>query len=330
MSNEIKGVGNSYTAEFWEYDPRIGRRWNVDPVIDPSESPYATNKNNPILFEDPEGDCPTCPKPKEDGKAEGDLSTTSTRVFGARNSTVDTENWHWHAGSTDYNTKAGWYNNEDYQKVLSGPAKDAAGFLGMYSNAVGYNGNWSDEQKANVSDTRLGRFLSDKNSDGFNFQFGRATTNAANERNFSVTGTTMPSGFNVEDMVGLGLLGKGLVQMAGRKIIGSAQTTGTLGHAFTSNVIAWRYALDPRVSRVSLDLGYKKLLGLQTAPFKWGPRPDIGVFFRNGRVKVFEVVSRTDVERNLINRNADFMRRWSIGGETPITVKPFSLRSLYK
>ena len=84
------------------------------------------------------------------------------------------------------------------------------------------------------------------------------------------------------------------------------------------------------MSRVSLDLGYKKLLGLQTAPFKWGPRPDIGVFFRNGRVKVFEVVSRTDVERNLINRNADFMRRWSIGGETPITVKPFSLRSLYK
>src|SRR6478736_3791665 len=35
MSNEIKGVGNSYTAEFWEYDPRLGRRWNVDPMTNP-------------------------------------------------------------------------------------------------------------------------------------------------------------------------------------------------------------------------------------------------------------------------------------------------------
>jgi hypothetical protein len=30
-SDEIKGSGNSYTAEFWEYDPRLGRRWNMDP-----------------------------------------------------------------------------------------------------------------------------------------------------------------------------------------------------------------------------------------------------------------------------------------------------------
>lgn len=330
MSNEIKGVGNSYTAEFWEYDPRAGRRWNVDPVIDPSESPYATNKNNPILFDDPEGDCPTCPKPEKDGKAEGDITTTSTRVFGARNSYVDKQNWHWHAGSEEYKTKAGWYNDADYQKALSGPAKDAAGFLGMYSNAVSNNGNWNDEQKANASNSKLARFLSDRNSDGFNFEFGKATTNAAREKNFGVTGFTTQSGFNVEDMVGLGLLTKGLLQMAGRKIIGSAQTTGTFGHAFTSDLIAWRYALDPRVSRVSLDLGYKRLLGLQTAPFKWGPRPDVGIFFKSGRVKVFEVMSRTDVESNLINRNVRFMRTWSIGGETPIVVKPFSLKALYK
>ena len=47
-SNEIKGEGNSYTAEFWEYDPRLGRRWNVDPVKKPFESPYVTFSNNPI------------------------------------------------------------------------------------------------------------------------------------------------------------------------------------------------------------------------------------------------------------------------------------------
>ena len=29
--NEIYGTGNLNTAEYWEYDARIGRRWNVDP-----------------------------------------------------------------------------------------------------------------------------------------------------------------------------------------------------------------------------------------------------------------------------------------------------------
>ena len=55
-SDEIKGEGNSYTAEFWEYDPRIGRRWNIDPVVFPSFSPYSTNFCNPISFSDPNGD----------------------------------------------------------------------------------------------------------------------------------------------------------------------------------------------------------------------------------------------------------------------------------
>jgi hypothetical protein len=52
-SDEIKGSGNSYTAEFWEYDPRIGRRWNVDPVY--KHSPYEAFAGNPIIFSDPMG-----------------------------------------------------------------------------------------------------------------------------------------------------------------------------------------------------------------------------------------------------------------------------------
>ncbi|MBN9381989.1 MAG: RHS repeat protein, partial [Chitinophagaceae bacterium] len=40
-SDEIKGSGNSYTAEFWEYDPRIGQRWNLDPKPTIGVSPYA-------------------------------------------------------------------------------------------------------------------------------------------------------------------------------------------------------------------------------------------------------------------------------------------------
>ncbi len=61
MDNEISGTGNSYTAEYWQYDSRLGRRWNVDPVRVTWESPYATFRNNPIVFNDPDGDCPDCP-----------------------------------------------------------------------------------------------------------------------------------------------------------------------------------------------------------------------------------------------------------------------------
>src|SRR5690554_3614816 len=46
--NEISGMGNHNTAEFWEYDTRLGRRWNVDPVDQISVSNYAVNGNNPI------------------------------------------------------------------------------------------------------------------------------------------------------------------------------------------------------------------------------------------------------------------------------------------
>jgi hypothetical protein len=51
------------TAEFWEYDSRIGRRWNLDPVVSPWESQYATFHNNPIALSDPYGDSPDDPKP---------------------------------------------------------------------------------------------------------------------------------------------------------------------------------------------------------------------------------------------------------------------------
>ncbi len=53
---EITGQeGSHYTAMFWEYDTRIARRWNVDPVTYPWQSSYATFNNNPIIFTDPLG-----------------------------------------------------------------------------------------------------------------------------------------------------------------------------------------------------------------------------------------------------------------------------------
>ena len=55
-TDEISGTGNHNTALFWEYDTRLGRRWNIDPVIKPGESSYATFGGNPILMVDPSGD----------------------------------------------------------------------------------------------------------------------------------------------------------------------------------------------------------------------------------------------------------------------------------
>jgi len=54
--DEISGSGNHNTALFWEYDTRLGRRWNTDPVVKPWESSYACLYNNPIRVIDPYGD----------------------------------------------------------------------------------------------------------------------------------------------------------------------------------------------------------------------------------------------------------------------------------
>jgi hypothetical protein len=57
--DEVYGAGNLNTAEFWEYDTRIGRRWNVDPIYNAWESRYAVNGNNPNFFSDPLGNYKT-------------------------------------------------------------------------------------------------------------------------------------------------------------------------------------------------------------------------------------------------------------------------------
>ncbi|MBL4709024.1 MAG: RHS repeat protein, partial [Flavobacteriales bacterium] len=54
--DEIAGTSNHFTAQFWEYDPRVVSRWNMDPKPNPSFSPYAINQGNPIRYSDPMGD----------------------------------------------------------------------------------------------------------------------------------------------------------------------------------------------------------------------------------------------------------------------------------
>jgi hypothetical protein len=56
--DEIAGVGNHNSALYWEYDTRLGRRWNVDPVDQVNISNYAVMYNNPIIFNDVLGNAP--------------------------------------------------------------------------------------------------------------------------------------------------------------------------------------------------------------------------------------------------------------------------------
>lgn len=45
----------AYSADYWTYDSRLGRRWERDPITYPWQSPYATFNNNSIYYADPHG-----------------------------------------------------------------------------------------------------------------------------------------------------------------------------------------------------------------------------------------------------------------------------------
>jgi RHS repeat-associated protein len=70
---ETKGNGNSYTTEFRQYDPRLGRWLSLDPLMAsfPWQSPYCAFDNNPVYFTDPYGLSAT----NKDGVGEGDGKT---------------------------------------------------------------------------------------------------------------------------------------------------------------------------------------------------------------------------------------------------------------
>jgi RHS repeat-associated protein len=141
-SDEIKGPGNSYTAEFWEYDPRIGRRWNLDPKPIPAISLYAVLNSNPIWHVDPRGDSSVI-----DNKGyvmHYDAKDKDLRVFmnsngkqmlvGELGKTIDANGWF------------GNLLNENMSNTLILPW--------TFKNYVKKNGRW-DYKNLNVSNKRV-------------------------------------------------------------------------------------------------------------------------------------------------------------------------------
>jgi len=81
--DEISGLGNHNTALFWEYDTRLGRRWNLDPVIKPWISHYSTLSGNPILNIDPLGNTDYYSKGKwigNDGNENGLMAVVNSKA----------------------------------------------------------------------------------------------------------------------------------------------------------------------------------------------------------------------------------------------------------
>jgi RHS repeat-associated protein len=57
VDGEVSGDGNSYTTEFRQYDPRLGRWKSLDPLMAkrPDWTPYRAFFNNPVVFSDING-----------------------------------------------------------------------------------------------------------------------------------------------------------------------------------------------------------------------------------------------------------------------------------
>ena len=92
--NEVEGNGNINTAEFWEYDTRLGRRWNLDPVYNSFESRFCVNGNNPVFFIDPNGNFKTkfgalLYMAINGGKSVGENSNGQWLVYSERTEVID-------------------------------------------------------------------------------------------------------------------------------------------------------------------------------------------------------------------------------------------------
>jgi len=78
---EVSGEGNSYTTQFRQYDPRLGRWKSLDPLMAmfPNMSPYVGFANNPVVYTDPYG---LAPEEGGDGGGDSSYETEEATVYG--------------------------------------------------------------------------------------------------------------------------------------------------------------------------------------------------------------------------------------------------------
>ena len=157
-SNEIKGEGNSYTAEFWEYDPRLGRRWNLDPKPLEGISEYSAFGNNPIWYSDPLGDTLSNPDLAAAARIGGNeikdaikngrgffVAGTNSRLIGAAQEYIKNNNLNL-GDATDFIGQVDAYHNG-----LASVAMKSTNEFYKLDRAVINNKNITDFQRLNLT-----------------------------------------------------------------------------------------------------------------------------------------------------------------------------------
>jgi hypothetical protein len=112
--DEIYGESNATTAQYWEYDARLGKRWNIDPWLKSWESPYATFSNSPILFSDHLGNKVD---PASQGQWDAHKKTTTDRISSLEKEKTNLE------GKKELNKRQ--QNRLDYINKSIGELEDA-------------------------------------------------------------------------------------------------------------------------------------------------------------------------------------------------------------
>src|SRR5690554_3773583 len=132
--DNIKGEGNSYTTEFRQYDPRVGRWLSIDPLFAdfPWQSPYVAFDNNPIYYKDPKGlaaewnDNGDGTYTAEEGDSAGSLAKDAGIPFEAANKIVQQqlgENYRDKDGNINSNVEdvvnlSNYYRNNEEQNEV--------------------------------------------------------------------------------------------------------------------------------------------------------------------------------------------------------------------
>ena len=164
ISSELRS--NIYNAQYWEYDSRLGKRWNTDPIINVPESPYLCFNGNPILVTDRLGNTGTSTHTDSKGNIiavydDGDLSVYKHQTAKSKQ---EVDKWR-----SKFNNKSGngikigetqyWYtfmNTDEKKGTLTTP---------MYGSNIFNNLDFTAEQ--------LNQVFQDKNQQSTSYGSGK-------------------------------------------------------------------------------------------------------------------------------------------------------------
>jgi hypothetical protein len=269
-STEISA--SAQTALYWEYDGDVGRRWNLDPVVKIWESGYACFSNNPIAMVDPLG-LDAVVRPKRKYKTlEGVTVKGKLRYEGEKKKTHRGDRFYHRADS--YGGQGGWFNKEDYFSAVGKAGADIATV-----NANGSDKNFylvemarpSEDQKE-LAKNRLDQYLNCMGASTADDIFYQALyvagVNSCSFRNTAVSGKAEMSSFNVQDMIGIGILMKALLKGMVSKAISygisriemEVVKESTVIIPVATNNTKYAFGLKDIVPKFAKDIGAKHLM----------------------------------------------------------------------